>query len=172
MIYIPRETRHLFALSHVLQDQPNNALYKIIILRCNNQTYIWKTALRYDYLYWFGIMLMNRGGQVQIHLGLSIIFTELNGKNTHSFYNSKLHTCIFDIYYSYGSCYISKSSDFPLILETSSMVKRATLTCPLTMRRNRAKNFKAYISLISVLKMFQNQHYLINMKVIIFSAWL
>lgn len=45
------------------------------------------------------------------------------------------------------------------------MVKRATLTCPLT---NRAKNFKAYLSLISVLKMFQNQHYLINMKVIIF----
>lgn len=167
MIYIPRETRHLFALSHVLQDQPNNALYIIIKLRCNNQTYIWKTALRYDYLYWFGIMLMNRGGQVQIHLGLLIIFTELNGQNTHSFYNSKLH--IFGKYDSYASCYLSKSSDFPLILETSSMVKRATLTCPLT---NRAKNFKAYLSLILVLKMFQNQHYLINMKVIIFSAWL
>lgn len=98
---------------------------------------------------------MNRKWQVQIHLGLLIIFTELNGKNTHSFYNSKLHTCIFDIYDSYGSCYISKSSDFPLILETSSMVKRATLTCPLTMRRNRAKNFQAYLSLSQYLKCFK-----------------
>lgn len=106
---------------------------------------------------------MNREWQVQIHLGLLIIFTELNGKNTHSFYNSKLH--IFGIYDSYASCYLSKSSDFPLILETSSMVKRATLTCPLT---NRAKNFKAYLSLISVLKMFQNQHYLINIKSLFF----
>lgn len=113
---------------------------------------------------------MNREWQVQIHLGLLIIFTELNGKNTHSFYNSKLH--IFGIYDSYASCYLSKSSYFPLTLETSSMVKRATLTCPLTMRRNRAKNFQAYLSLSQYLKCFKINIIWLTWKSLCFSLTL